>query len=178
MRGQWQPSRERVSPVFQRRASAGRLSDHRPRTLRIEEDGMRDTTTNGAQAARTTNLALWVLQAALAFQFAAGGLAKLAGTPDLVELFADIGAGQWLRYLVGALEVAGAAGLLVPRLSGLAALGLAGLMVGATATNLFVIGESLWLPIGLLLVSALIARLRWSQTKALALHRRDASRRT
>jgi uncharacterized membrane protein len=69
---------------------------------------------------------------------------------------------------VGALEVAGAVGLLAPRLSGLAALGLAGLMVGAAATNLFVIGESPWLPIGLLLVSALVARGRWSRTKDLA----------
>jgi uncharacterized membrane protein len=69
---------------------------------------------------------------------------------------------------VRTLEVAGAVGLLVPRLSGLAALGLAGLMVGATATNLFVLGESPWLPIGLLLVSALIAWGRRSPTKSLA----------
>jgi uncharacterized membrane protein len=68
---------------------------------------------------------------------------------------------------VGALEVAGAVGLLVPRLSGLAALGLAGLMVGAAITNLFILGESPWLPVGLLLVSALIAWGRWSKTKAL-----------
>jgi uncharacterized membrane protein YphA (DoxX/SURF4 family) len=122
---------------------------------------------NKAPAARATNVALWVLQAALAFQFAGGGLAKLAGAPELVDMFADIGAGQWLRYLVGALEVAGAVGLLVPRLSGLAALGLAGLMVGAAITNLFILGESPWLPVGLLLVSALIARGRWSKTKAL-----------
>jgi uncharacterized membrane protein YphA (DoxX/SURF4 family) len=122
---------------------------------------------NKAPAARATNVALWVLQAVLALQFAGGGLAKLAGAPELVDMFADIGAGQWLRYLVGALEVAGAVGLLVPRLSGLAALGLAGLMVGATITNLFILGESPWLPVGLLLVSALIARGRWSKTKAL-----------
>jgi uncharacterized membrane protein YphA (DoxX/SURF4 family) len=121
-----------------------------------------------APAARAANVALWVLQAVLAFQFAGGGLLKLAGSPEMVELFADIGAGQWLRYLVGALEVAGAVGLLVPRLSGLAALGLAGLMVGATATNLFVLRTSPWLPIGLLLVSALIARGRRSRTRTLA----------
>jgi uncharacterized membrane protein YphA (DoxX/SURF4 family) len=121
-----------------------------------------------APAARAASVALWVLQAVLAFQFAGGGLLKLAGSPEMVELFADIGGGRWLRYLVGALEVAGAVGLLVPRLSGLAALGLAGLMVGATATNLFVLGASPWLPIGLLLASALIARGRWSRTKVLA----------
>jgi uncharacterized membrane protein YphA (DoxX/SURF4 family) len=123
-----------------------------------EEDGMSDiVATRKAPAARPVNVGLWVLQVVLAFQFAGGGLAKLAGSPELVELFADIGAGQWLRYVVGALEVAGAVGLLVPRLSGLAALGLAALMVGATVTNLFIIGERPWLPVGLLLVAAAIA---------------------
>jgi uncharacterized membrane protein YphA (DoxX/SURF4 family) len=121
-----------------------------------------------AQAARATNVALWILQAVLAFQFAGGGLLKLTGSPEMVERFAAVGVGQWLRYMVGTLEVAGAVGLLVPRLSGLAALGLAGLMVGATTTNLFVLGESPWLPIGLLLASALIAWGRRSRTKALA----------
>jgi uncharacterized membrane protein YphA (DoxX/SURF4 family) len=123
-----------------------------------EEDGMSDiVATRQAPVARPVNVALWVLQALLALQFAAGGLAKLAGAPELVELFASIGAGQWLRYVVGALEVAGAVGLMVPRLWRLAALGLAALMVGATVTNLFVIHERPWLPVGLLLVAAVIA---------------------
>jgi uncharacterized membrane protein YphA (DoxX/SURF4 family) len=138
-----------------------------PRTLRIEEDNMSDTVATDRAPGRVTKIVLWALQAVLALQFVGGGLAKLAGSPEPVDMFTDIGAGQWLRYLVGALEVAGGVGLLVPRLSGLAALGLAALMVGATATNLFVIGESPWLPIALLLVSALIARARWSKTKTL-----------
>jgi putative oxidoreductase len=125
------------------------------------------TATRQAPSARWTGAALWVLQAVLAFQFAGGGLLKLTGAPELVELFATIGAGQWLRYLVGTLEVAGAVGLLVPRLSGLAALGLACLMLGATATNLVVLGESAWLPIGLLLASAVVAWGRRSRTRAL-----------
>jgi putative oxidoreductase len=124
--------------------------------------------TKKAPPSRATNVALWVLQVVLAFQFGGGGLLKLTGSPEMVDLFASIGAGQWFRYVVGTLEVAGAAGLLVPRLSGLAALGLAGLLVGATATNLFILGESPWLAIGLLVVSALIAWGRWSRTKALA----------
>jgi hypothetical protein len=41
-------------------------------------------------------------------------------------------------------------------------------LVGATTTNLFVLGESPWLPAGQLLVSALIAWGRRSRTKALA----------
>jgi putative oxidoreductase len=123
-----------------------------------EEDVMSDIVApRKAPVARPRNVALWVLQALLAVQFAAGGLAKLAGAPELVDLFASIGAGQWLRYVVGALEVAGAVGLLVPRLTRLAALGLATLMVGATVTNLFIIHERPWLPMGLLLVAAVIA---------------------
>lgn len=60
----------------------------------------------------------------------------------MVDMFADIGAGQWLRLVVGGLEVAGAVGVLVPRVALPAAAGLALLMVGATLTNLLVLGES------------------------------------
>ncbi len=60
------------------------------------------------------------------------GFSKLAGDPAMIELFAAIGAGQGLRYVVGTLEIAGAIGVLVPRLCGLAAAGLALLMIGAT----------------------------------------------
>jgi uncharacterized membrane protein YphA (DoxX/SURF4 family) len=123
-----------------------------------------------AGVART--VALWVLQVALAFQFAGGGLLKLTGAPEMVDLFADVGAGQWLRFVVGAVEVAGAVGLLIPRLSGLAALGLAGVLVGATLTNLFVIDQSPWLAIVLLLACALVAWGRWSRTTALLAGRR------
>ena len=61
------------------------------------------------------------------------------------------------RHVVGALEIAGAVGLLVSRLSGLATLGLAGLMAGAATTDVFVLGTGPLLPLGILLVSALVA---------------------
>lgn len=116
---------------------------------------------------RTLTITLWLFQALLAFQFAAGGLLKLSGDPAMVVMFAAIGAGQGFRYVVGALEIAGAVGLLIPGLSGLAALGLVGLMIGAAATNVFVLGTDPWLPFGFLVVSALIAWSRWPHTKAL-----------
>jgi putative oxidoreductase len=50
-------------------------------------------------------------------------------------MFGQIGAGKWLRYLVGTAELAGAAGLLIPRLAGLAAAGLAADMAGASIIN-------------------------------------------
>ena len=74
---------------------------------------------------RVSNVGLWVLQAVLAFQFAGGGIMKVTGAPVMVDMFAEIGASQWLRYVVGVLEVAGAVGLLIPLVSSLAALRLA-----------------------------------------------------
>jgi putative oxidoreductase len=112
-------------------------------------------------------IGLWGLQVLLALQFAMAGLAKVFGDQAMVEMFDTIGIGQWFRYLVGALEIAGAIGVLVPRLSSSAALGLICLMVGAAATNVFVLGASPLLPLVLLLVSGLVAWGRWPQTRLL-----------
>ena len=116
---------------------------------------------------RAGTIALWLLQALLALVFGMAGLAKVFGDPAMVEMFATIGVGQWFRYVVGVLEISGAVGVLIPRLSGSAALGLVCLMAGATLTNLLVLGASPSLPIGLLVVSALVAWGRWPRTGAL-----------
>jgi len=123
--------------------------------------------TRAAGGGRALTIALWVLQIILALQFVMAGLAKLFGDQAMVEMFATIGIGQWFRYAVGALEVAGAVGVLVPRVSGLAALGLVCLMAGAVLTNLFILGASPLLPIGLLVIGALVAWGRWPQTRSL-----------
>jgi hypothetical protein len=99
--------------------------------------------------------------------FAMAGFAKVGGDAAMVEMFATIGIGQWFRYVVGALEIAGAVGVLVSRLSGLAALGLLCLMAGAILTNVLVLGTSPLLPIVLMLVSALVAWGRWPRTRTL-----------
>jgi putative oxidoreductase len=121
---------------------------------------------------RALTIALWALQALLALVFAMAGQAKVFGDQAMVEMFAAIGVGQWFRYAVGALELAGAVGVLIPRLSGLAALGLLCLMAGATLTNVLVLGASPLLPIGLLVVSALVAWGRWPRTRTLFTNRR------
>lgn len=116
---------------------------------------------------RASGIALWVFRILLAIMFVMAGLSKVFGDQAMVQMFDTIGIGQWFRYLIGALEIAGAVGVLVPRLSGLAALGLAGLMAGATITNLFVLGASPLLPVLLLVVSALVVWGRWSRTGSL-----------
>ena len=77
------------------------------------------TPSTTATRRRTLGIALWVLQALLALQFAMAGWAKVFGSPAMVEMFAIIGIGQWFRYVVGTLELAGAVGVLIPGLSGL-----------------------------------------------------------
>ncbi|AHY48141.1 DoxX-like family (plasmid) [Rubrobacter radiotolerans] len=115
--------------------------------------------------ARAVRVVLWILQILLAITFVMAGLAKVFSDQAMVEMFATIGIGQWFRYLVGVLELAGAVGVLIPRLSGLAAIGLLCLMVGAILTNLFVLGASPLLPLGLLVVSGLIIWGRRERTK-------------
>jgi putative oxidoreductase len=113
---------------------------------------------------RSVVVTLWVAQAVLALQLASGGVLKLIGDAAMVDLFTDIGAGQWFRYAVGLVELAGAVGLLIPRLCGLAALGVTALLVGATVTNV-AIGVAPWLPLVLLLVAATVAFLRRSEIR-------------
>jgi uncharacterized membrane protein YphA (DoxX/SURF4 family) len=115
------------------------------------------TETPSTRTGRGATIALWVLQVLLAAMFLFSGAGKLAGTEQMVELFDKIGFGQWFRYVTGGLEVAGAIGLLIPRLSGLAALGLAGVMVGAVITEAFLSGVVL-LPLVLLVLAAIVAR--------------------
>src|SRR6266403_2263183 len=90
-------------------------------------EGTQSTSASGSTA-KIINVGLWVLQIAAAGMFLMVGFLKLSGNPQLVGLFQAIGLGQWFRYLTGTLEVAGAILLLVPRISGLAALMLFGVM--------------------------------------------------
>jgi putative oxidoreductase len=120
---------------------------------------------------RVLSIALWVLQVLLALEFAMAGAGKVFGDPAMVEMFATIGIGQWFRYVVGGLEIAGAVGVLIPRLSGPAARGLIGLMAGATLTNVLVLGTSPQLPIALMLVSVLVAWVRLPRTRAVFTNR-------
>ncbi|WUI03253.1 DoxX family protein [Spirillospora sp. NBC_00431] len=120
---------------------------------------------SGGRAARRK--VLWGLQILLAaFLFFASALPKFAGQADAVQTFTEIGWGQWLRYVTGTVEAAGAIGLVVPRLAGLAAAGLIGLMGGAVLTQLLVL-EPAWslLPAAYAVVFAAVAWDRRAETR-------------
>ena len=96
-------------------------------------------TAREARPRRRTTALLWAGQILLAFVFVSAAVPKLTADPGMVHEFAQIGAGQWMRYLVGTTELAGAIGLLTPWLAGLAAAGLAAEMAGATIINVAVL---------------------------------------
>ncbi|MEU4701794.1 DoxX family protein [Nonomuraea dietziae] len=73
---------------------------------------------------------------ALAFLMAAG--TKFAAQADAVRSFDEIGFGRWFMYVIACVELAGAIGILIPRLAGPAALGLTALLTGAVVTQLVV----------------------------------------
>ncbi|MFR9773557.1 DoxX family protein [Nocardia sp. SC052] len=105
-----------------------------------------------ARPGKALNRTLWTLQILLGlFLIIASGLPKLVGQSDAVRIFHEIGFGDWFRYLTGLVEVAGGAGLLVPRLSGLAASGLSVTMVLAAATQAFLLGAPALAPFPLVL---------------------------
>ena len=56
---------------------------------------------------RTTPIVLWVLRALMAALFLFSAYAKLASMQMEVDAFAMLPVGQWFRYLVGLLELAG-----------------------------------------------------------------------
>lgn len=113
------------------------------------------------------NIALWIVQLGVAGMFLMAGGAKLSSDPMMVATFEKISVGQWFRYLTGALEVVGAVGLLTPFASGLAALGLVFVMIGAVLSHLFVLGGSSAPAIVLLVASGVIAWGRRSHLIAL-----------
>jgi putative oxidoreductase len=115
--------------------------------------------------ASALNMVLWVIQIAVAAKFFLAGLSKLIGELDMIVVFQQIGIGQWFRYVIGTLEVAGAIALLFPQSAGVGGLVLAGVMAGAVVAHLFIIGGSSGLPLALLSVLLFVAWARFELTE-------------
>ena len=76
----------------------------------------------------------WVLAGLLALAFLAGAAGKLTGAAT--RTFAHWGYPAWFARLIGVLELAGAIGLLIPKTTRFAVLGLTAIMFGAAYTHL------------------------------------------
>lgn len=111
----------------------------------------------GIETSKGLNIALWVVQVGVAAMFLMAGYSKLSGDAQMVGMFQAIGIGQWFRYLTGSLEILGGILLFIPAFSGLGGLLLTGVMAGAVATHLFILGGNPTMAIVLLIASALIA---------------------
>jgi putative oxidoreductase len=122
-------------------------------------------TSSQAGRGRGKNIALWVLQAATAAAMLGVGAATVAGAAQPVQMFHEIGLGDWFRYLTGVLQLAGAVGLLIPRLCGLAGLAFVGMWLVAIGTHLFAIGGS---PVPAVIFFILTALIAWGRRERTA----------
>jgi putative oxidoreductase len=113
-------------------------------------------------AARLKTIGFWGLKLLLASLFLFAGGAKLAGLPATVETFDRVGFGQWFRYLVGFIEMGGAALLLWPPTVFYGALLLATVSIGALWAQLFVLHEDV---IHAVVLAALFAAISWTHRK-------------
>lgn len=114
--------------------------------------------TTSSSLSLTQRRIVWGVRILLALAFGAAGGAKLAGVPQMVQVFDAIGVGQWLRYLTGAVEVAGVMLLLVPTTGFFGSLLLVATMIGGVATHLVVIGGS---PVPAMVLGLLSAFVAW-----------------
>jgi putative oxidoreductase len=122
---------------------------------------------SSAGRSRGLTIPLWTAQVLLALFFVVAAMPKLIGTRQAVEQVAMLGFGDWFRYLIGICELAGAIGLLIPRLAGLAAAGLAVVMFLATLADVFVLPNPPALPAFLFAACALLAWIRRAEIRDL-----------
>ena len=128
---------------------------------------MTDIAATRPATTRAANVGLWTLQVLLAAVYAMAAFGKLTAEAQTVAGFEAMGLGTTGMYVIGALEVAGAIAMFVPRLTGLAATCFVALMVGAVISTFAVgAGAMVALPATLGVVAAVVA---WG--------RRDSTRR-
>ncbi len=109
---------------------------------------------------RNTTIVLWILRVLMAALFLFAAFAKLTGQPRMVEGFALLPVGQWFRYVVGLLELVGGIAVLVPVVSGLGAVLLLVVDVGAFFAQILFLHED-W--IHTIIVGAILVTLIYLQ---------------
>jgi uncharacterized membrane protein YphA (DoxX/SURF4 family) len=119
------------------------------------------------ERSRAVTIISWILQIIAAAMFLLAGTPKLMGNPMMVDMFDKIGVGQWFRYVTGGIEVGSAILLLLPGRAVFGAILLICTMIGAILTHFFVLHSPPTGPVGLLILVAVVAWLRWDQIKVL-----------
>lgn len=106
-------------------------------------------------------IASWIIQVLVAALFLMMGSGKLMSDPEVVANFTRWGMPDKMYLVIGFFEVLGAIGLLIPRLAGLAAVGLILIMGGALFTHLThnEIGMA-FLPLMVMILLGVVAFLR------------------
>lgn len=82
------------------------------------------------------NVASWVIQVLVAALFMMMAAPKLMSDPEVVSNFTRWGLPEKIYLVIGAFELVGAIGLLIPKTAAYAATGLILIMVGALFTHL------------------------------------------
>ena len=108
----------------------------------------------------------WVLRIGLALAFAGSGLFKLTGKPAVIDEFARVGLGQWLRYLTAALEIGGAVLLIWPRTVAFGAMTLGAICVGAFFAQVLRLHIDV---IHVFVLGSLLAAVLWTHREQLGL---------
>jgi hypothetical protein len=126
------------------------------------------TATLTIRRSRAGNAALWTLQVLVAAVYAFSAFGKLTAEAQNVAGFEAMGLGMPGMYIIGALELAGAIAMFIPRLTGLAALCFVALMIGAVTITLAIGGGILVvLPAVVGVLAAIVAYGRRDSTMAL-----------
>ncbi|GAB2955984.1 DoxX family protein [Streptomyces heilongjiangensis] len=125
------------------------------------------TATKGRARSRRARVSLGALQIVLALFFGvASALPKLIAHPSAAESFETLGWGSAGMYTIGALELAGAIGLVIPPLASVAGVSLSALMTGAFITQVAVFdGEYAATPLILMVPLLVIA---WARREDVA----------
>jgi len=114
---------------------------------------------------KVLTIGTWILQVLIGSLFLFSGASKLFGAPEMVNFFAQVGFGQWLRYVLGVLEVGSAVALFFPRQAFYGALGLSFSLLGHIVIHEVVLHRPAAFLVVLLAVTLLIAYLRRSVAK-------------
>lgn len=113
-------------------------------------------------------VAIWTLTLLLVLMFANAGIRKFPESGGWTRMFRNVGFPDWFRILIGVIEVAAAALLLVPRTAAYGAMAVIVVMIGALGTVASTMHGSFLLrglvPAAVaLIVGAIVLIARWRQ---------------